>query len=255
MGHWALVIGNWELVVLLLVPLSPCLPIPWAILTQVKKPLPAMKILLINDDEQFTNQLKANLKEHRYLVDTAIDGQEGWEFEAQEYDLIVLDLMLPRLDGITFCSRLRAKDLQVLVMFLTVRAASEDKINGLDAGADDYVVKPVPLPELTARIRALLRRKATSVSTVLEWGNLSLEAKTGEVRYSDILLHLTKKEYSLLELFMQDPIKIYSQNSILNQLWTFEDEPPTRDAIRTLVKRLRQKIIFWILDFRFWILD
>ena len=202
-----------------------------------------MKILLINDDEQFTNQLKANLKQHRYVVDTAIDGQEGWDFvEAQEYDLIVLDVMLPKLDGITFCSRLRAKGLQVLVMFLTARAASEDKINGLDAGADDYVVKPVPLPELTAKIRALLRRKATSVSTVLEWGNLSLEAKTGEVRYSDILLNLTKKEYSLLELFMQDPIKIYSQNSILNQLWTFEDEPPTRDAIRTLVKRLRQKL-------------
>ncbi len=202
-----------------------------------------MKILLVNDDEQFTSQLKANLKEHRYVVDTAVDGQEGWDFvEAQEYDLIVLDVMLPKLDGITFCSRLRAKGLQVLVMFLTARSASEDKINGLDAGADDYVVKPVPLPELTARIRALLRRKATSVSTVLEWGNLSLEAKTGEVRYGDILLNLTKKEYSLLELFMQDPQKIYSQNSILNQLWTFEDEPPTRDAIRTLVKRLRQKL-------------
>ncbi|MGB6294746.1 MAG: response regulator, partial [Rivularia sp. (in: cyanobacteria)] len=202
-----------------------------------------MKILLVNDDEQFTNQLKANLKKHRYIVDTAVDGQEGWEFfEAQEYDLIVLDVMLPKLDGITFCSRLRAKGLQVLVMFLTARAASEDKINGLDAGADDYVVKPVPLPELTARIRALLRRKAATVSTILEWGNLSLEAKTGEVKYADILLNLTKKEYSLLELFMQDPQKIYSQNSILNQLWTFEDEPPTRDAIRTLVKRLRQKL-------------
>ena len=202
-----------------------------------------MKILLINDDEQFTNQLKANLKQHRYVVDTALDGQEGWDFvEVQEYDLIVLDVMLPKLDGITFCSRLRAKGLQVLVMFLTARAASEDKIKGLDAGADDYVVETVPLPELTARIRALLRRKATTVSTILEWGKLSLEAKTGEVKYGDILLNLTNKEYSLLELFMQDPQKIYSQNSILNQLWTFEDEPPTRDAIRTLVKRLRQKL-------------
>ncbi|WP_414625044.1 response regulator [Calothrix sp. CCY 0018] len=92
--------------------------------------------------------------------------------------MIVLDVMLPKLDGITFCSRLRAKGLQILVMFLTVRAASEDKIKGLDAGADDYVVKSVPLPELTARIRALLRRKDTTVSTVLEWGNLCLEAKT-----------------------------------------------------------------------------
>lgn len=201
-----------------------------------------MKILLINDDEQFTKELKANLKQHRYVVDTAVDGQEGWEFvEAQEYDLIVLDVILPKLDGITFCSRLRAKGWQVLVMFLTQRAASEDKIKGLDAGADDYVVKPVPLPELTARIRALLRRKATTVSTILEWGNLCLEARTGEVKYAGVLLNLTKKEYALLELFMQDAQKIYSQTSILNQLWTFEDEPPTRDAIRTLIKRLRQK--------------
>ncbi|MEL6458265.1 MAG: response regulator [Cyanobacteria bacterium J06621_15] len=202
-----------------------------------------MKILLVNDDEQFTKELKANLKQHRYIVDSAVDGQEGWEFvEAQEYDLIVLDLMLPKLDGITFCSRLRAKGLQVLVMFLTRRAASQDKIKGLDAGADDYVVQPVPLPELTARIRALLRRKSTTVSTILEWGNLCLEAKTGEVKYAGVLLNLTKKEYSLLELFMQDAQKIYSQSSILNQLWTFEDEPPTRDAIRTLIKRLRQKL-------------
>ncbi|MEA5596358.1 response regulator [Rivularia sp. UHCC 0363] len=202
-----------------------------------------MKILLVNDDQRFTKDLKTNLTEHRYVVDVAVDGQEGWDFvEAQEYDLIVLDVILPKLDGITFCSRLRAKGLQVLVMFLTARATSEDKVKGLDAGADDYVVKPVSLPELTARIRALLRRKTTAVSTVLEWGNLCLEPRTGEIRYADAALNLTKKEYCLLELLMRDAQKIHSQNSILNQLWTFEDEPPTRDAIRTLVKRLRQKL-------------
>ena len=202
-----------------------------------------MKILLVNDDEQFVNELKENLKEHRYVVDTALDGQEGWEFvEAQEYDLIVLDVMLPKLDGITFCARLRAKGLQLLVLFLTTRATSEDKVKGLDAGADDYVVKPVPLTELTARIRALLRRKATAVSTVLEWGNLCLDPRTSEVKYAGVPLNLTKKEYSLLELFMGNAEKIHSQDNILNQLWSFEDEPPTRDTIRTLVKRLRQKL-------------
>jgi diguanylate cyclase (GGDEF)-like protein len=202
-----------------------------------------MKILLVNDDKQFTNQIKENLKQHRYIVDTAVDGQEGWEFvEAIEYDLIVLDVMLPKLDGITFCSRLRAKGLQVLVMFLTARATSEDKVKGLDAGADDYVVEPVPLTELTARIRALLRRKATTVSTILEWGNLCLEPRIGEIKYAGVALNLTKKEYSLLELLMREAQKIHSQNSILNKLWSFEDEPPTRDTIRTLVKRLRQKL-------------
>ena len=126
-----------------------------------------MKILLVNDDEEFTNQLKENLKQHGYVVDAAEDGQEGWEFvEAQEYDLIVLDVMLPKLDGITFCRRLRGKGLQVLVMFLTARTTSEDKVKGLDAGADEYVVKPVPLLELTARIRALMRRKAILVAQI-----------------------------------------------------------------------------------------
>ncbi|MEM9926034.1 MAG: response regulator [Cyanobacteria bacterium P01_D01_bin.50] len=202
-----------------------------------------MKILIINDNEQFTKELKENLKQHRYVVDTALDGQEGWGFvEAQEYDLIVLDVMLPKLDGITFCARLRGKGLQVLVLFLTARATSEDKVKGLDAGADDYVVKPVPLTELIARIRALLRRKATTVSTVLEWENLCLDPRTSEVKYAGVPLNLTKKEYSLLELFMRDTEKIHSQDSILNQLWSFEDEPPTRDTIRTLVKRLRQKL-------------
>ncbi len=202
-----------------------------------------MKILIVNDDELFTKELKANLTQNRYVVDTALNGQEGWEFvEAQEYDLIVLDVMLPKLDGITFCARLRGKGLQVLVMFLTSRDTSEDKVKGLDAGADDYVVKPVPLAELIARIRALLRRKATTVSPILEWGNLYLEPRTGEVKYANVPLNLTKKEYSLLELFMKDREKIHSQDNILNQLWSFEDEPPTKDTIRTLVKRLRQKL-------------
>ncbi|MGF1674657.1 MAG: response regulator [Rivularia sp. (in: cyanobacteria)] len=202
-----------------------------------------MKILVVKDDEQFINQLKVNLTEHRYVVDSALDGQQGWEFiEAQQYDLIVLDVMLPKLDGISFCSRLRGKGLQVLVLFLTARGTSTDKITALDAGADDYVVQPVPLPELIARIRALLRRKNTTVSTILEWGNLCLEPRIGEVKYAGVPLNLTKKEYSLLELLIRDTQKIHSQNSILNQLWTFEDEPPTKDAIRTLIKRLRQKL-------------
>ncbi|MEB3215196.1 MAG: response regulator transcription factor [Nostocales cyanobacterium 94392] len=202
-----------------------------------------MKILLVKDDQQFTDQLKENLKQHRYIVDIARDGQEGWEFvEAQEYDLIILDMMLAKLDGISFCNRLRGKGLQVLVLFLSTRSTSTDKIKGLDAGADDYVVQPIPLPELIARIRALLCRKNTTVSTILEWGNLCLEPKIAEVKYAGVSLNLTKKEYSLLELFMRDAQRIHSQNSILNQLWSFEDEQPTRDTIRTLIKRVRQKL-------------
>lgn len=202
-----------------------------------------MRILLIDDDELFTSLLKANITEQRYTVDTAANGQEGWDFvEAQNYDLIVLDVMLPKLDGISFCRRLRAKGLQTLVLLLTARGTSDDKVMGLDAGADDYLVKPVPLPEIEARIRALLRRKATTVSPVLEWGNLRFDPSVGTVTYGEVLLNLTPKEYALLELFMRNTQKIHSQSSILNQLWSLSDEPASGDTIRALIKRLRQKL-------------
>ena len=201
-----------------------------------------MRILLVDDDEIFSSLLQANLTEQRYTVDTATDGQEGWDFvELANYDLIVLDVMLPKLDGISFCRRLRAKGSQVPVMLLTARGTSDDKIVGLDAGADDYVTKPVTLKELEARIRALLRRKPTTVSPILEWGNLQLNLSQCEVTYSGVTLNLTPKEYALIELFMQNPQKIYSQSSILNQLWSLEDEPPSGDTIRALIKRSRQK--------------
>ncbi|WP_017651486.1 response regulator [Fortiea contorta] len=202
-----------------------------------------MRILLIDDDELFSHLLKANLTEQRYTVDVAKDGEEGWSFlEAASYDLIVLDVMLPKLDGISFCRRLRAKGLQLLVLLLTGRGTTDDKILGLDAGADDYVVKPIPLPELEARIRALLRRKTTTGSPTLEWGNLRLDPSQCEVTYSGVVLHLTAKEYALLELFMRHTEKTHSQSSILNQLWSLEDEPPTPDTVRALIKRLRQKL-------------
>lgn len=202
-----------------------------------------MKILLVDDDEMFTSLLKANLTEQRYIVDTATNGIDGWDFvEAQNYDLIVLDVMLAKLDGISFCRRLRAKGLQSLVLLLTARGTCDDKVIGLDAGADDYVVKPVPLKELEARIRALLRRKVTTVSLILEWGNLRLNPNVGAVTYGDVSLNLTAKEYALLELFMGNTQKIHSQNSIFDSLWSLEDEPPSGDTIRTLIKRLRQKL-------------
>jgi|GEM_PF-2253 len=202
-----------------------------------------MRILLVDDDEVFSQQLKNSLTEQRYTVDTASNGQEGWNFvEAAHYDLIVLDVMIPKLDGISFCRRLRSQGLQVLVMILTARGTSVDKVIGLDAGADDYIVKPVPLQELEARIRALLRRQATTVSPVLYWGNLHLDPSGCEIKYGSVSLNLTAKEYALLELFMRNTQKIHSQSSILDQLWSLDDEPPSGDTVRALIKRLRTKI-------------
>ncbi|NJR14378.1 MAG: response regulator [Calothrix sp. CSU_2_0] len=202
-----------------------------------------MRILFVDDDEIFSGLLKSSFSDRHYIVDSARDGQEGWEFvETYNYDLIVLDVMLPKLDGISFCRQLRAKGVQALILLLTARDTTNDKIMGLDAGADDYVVKSIPLPELEARIRALLRRKSTSLSVLLEWGSLKLDPVKNEVCYSDIKLNLTVKEYSLLELLMRNNDKIHSQSSIINQIWSLEDEVPSGDTLRTLIKRLRQKL-------------
>ncbi|BAZ13823.1 response regulator receiver modulated diguanylate cyclase [Calothrix sp. NIES-4071] len=202
-----------------------------------------MRILLVDDDEIFSELLKANLVEQNYVVDVAEDGIEGWDYiEASNYDLIVLDVMLPKLDGISFCRKLRAKGLDVPVLLLTARGVSDDKIVGLDAGADDYAVKSISLPELEARIRALLRRKTMTASLVLTWGDLQLDPSLCEVKFGEILLNLTAKEYGLLELFMQSSQKIHSQTNILSKLWSLEDEPPGPETVRALIKRLRQKL-------------
>jgi diguanylate cyclase (GGDEF)-like protein len=202
-----------------------------------------MRILLVDDDKIFSELLKANLIEQNYIVDVAEDGIEGWDYvEIGNYDLIVLDVILPKLDGISFCRKLRAKGSQVPVILLTARGVSDDKIKGLDAGADDYAVKTISLPELEARIRALLRRQGTRATPVLIWGDLQLDPGKCEVRYGEILLNLTAKEYGLLELFMQNSQKIHSQTSILSKLWSLEDEPPSPETLRALIKRLRQKL-------------
>jgi DNA-binding response OmpR family regulator/HPt (histidine-containing phosphotransfer) domain-containing protein len=202
-----------------------------------------MRILLVEDDAPLAALLRHKLVEQQYVVDIAADGQEGWEMaEAIAYDLIVLDVMLPKLDGVSFCRKLRSQGIQALVLLLTARAAEDDKILGLDAGADDYLVKPISLPELTARIRALLRRRLATVTSTLAWGALQLNLDTHEVTYAEKPLMLTAKEYALVELFLRNNQHIFSQRSIISQLWSLEADPPGEETVRAHVKRLRQKL-------------
>jgi diguanylate cyclase (GGDEF)-like protein len=202
-----------------------------------------MRILLVEDDESLAEILRDTLVAQQYIVDVAHDGAIGWDsVESVQYDLIVLDVVLPKLDGITFCRRLRAKGSQALVLLLTAKETLNDKIMGLDAGADDYLVKPMPMPELVARIKALLRRRMATVSPVLTWGALSLNIDSCKVAYGDQPLNLTAKEYGLLELFLRNPQQIFSQGAILSQLWSFEVDPPGEETVRAHVKRLRQKL-------------
>lgn len=201
-----------------------------------------MKILLVEDDESIARILKEALTDQHYLVELATDGQDGWELaEAFEYDLILLDLMLPRLDGIDFCKKLRQKGDRTPVLLLTGHDSSTNKVKGLDAGADDYIAKPFDLQELLARIRALLRRASATATPVMEWGALQLDPRNCEVIYDEQLLHLTAKEYALLELFLRNTHRIFSQSALLDHLWSFE-ETPSENTVRAHIKSLRQKL-------------
>ncbi|MEB3830651.1 response regulator [Phormidium sp. CCY1219] len=201
-----------------------------------------MRILLVEDDEPIAQALVATLREQNYVVDIATDGQEGLELvEAFGYDLILLDVMLPKLDGISLCGKLRNSGYQMPILLLTAKDTTEDKVKGLDAGADDYLVKPFDIPELTARIRALLRRGNAPLSAILERGQLQLNPNTCDVTYASKPVTLTPTEYRLLELFLRNSNRVYSRSAILDHLWSF-DEPPAEDTIRAHIKGLRQKL-------------
>ena len=201
-----------------------------------------MRILLVDDDQPLTEILRQSLVEQHYAVDTATDGESGWEYASIfDYDLILLDVMLPKLDGISLCERLRSRGYQMPILLLTARDTSPDKIKGLDAGADDYMVKPVDLEELAARIRALLRRDSQALPAVLQWGQLSLNPSTCKVVYGEHRLQFTPKEYALLKLFLRNPNRVFSLSAIIDSVWSAEDSPG-EDTVRTHIKGLRRKL-------------
>ncbi|MDZ4873828.1 MAG: Regulator of RpoS [Chroococcidiopsis cubana SAG 39.79] len=201
-----------------------------------------MRILLIEDDECVAKALKNVLQQQNYVVDTATDGQTGWDLiQTFTYDLILLDVILPKLDGIKLCQRLRDRKYQTPVLLITAQDSSDRKVMGLDAGADDYLVKPFDMPELLARIRVLLRRQSKPILQALEWGDLRLQCGTCEVTYGDRVLHLTPNEYRLLELFLRHPQLVLSRGEILDRVWAVP-EAPKEDTVTAHIKGLRQKL-------------
>lgn len=201
-----------------------------------------MRVLLIEDDQLLSAALVTKLTEQHYVVDAAFDGKTGWDYATGwEYDLILLDVILPELDGISLCRKLRSHHNNTPILLLTGRDNSADKVMGLDAGADDYIVKPFDFEELSARIRAILRRGSESLSPVLVWGDLCLDPSTCAVEYQQRLLNLTPKEYAILELFLRNRQRVFSCRAILDQLWALE-ESPTEDTVRAHIKGLRQKL-------------
>jgi DNA-binding response OmpR family regulator/HPt (histidine-containing phosphotransfer) domain-containing protein len=201
-----------------------------------------VKILLVEDDEAVIALLTKSLTAHRYIVDAVRDGEMGWTYGSTfEYDLIVMDVMLPKLDGIALCQRFREQDYTIPILMLTVKDSSTAKVQGLNAGADDYVIKPFDVEELIARIRALLRRCSTTPSLLMSWGDLLLDPVTCEVSYNGQPLVLTTKEYELTELLLQDSGHTLSNDEILDRLWS-SDEFPAEATVRSHIRRLRSKL-------------
>ena len=203
-----------------------------------------MRILIVEDDDRIAKPLAEDLRHQHHVVQIAGDELEGWEYaQAIAYDLILLDLMLPKLDGISLCKQLRQSQYKALSLMLTAKDTTSDKIIGLDAGADDYLVKPFDLEELAARIRALCRRRAETKPPILTYGKLQLDPASNEVKYDGQVLILTPKEYMILELFMRHRDRVFSRSEILDKLWEIDKVVVAGDiTVRTHITNLRHKL-------------
>lgn len=202
-----------------------------------------MKILVVEDDPRVASLLEECLQKQNYTVEVVGDGEAALDFaQATHYDLMILDWMLPKLDGIAVCQRLREQGSPLAILMLTARDASFDKVQGLDVGADDYVVKPFDIPELLARVRALLRRGQSPVAqTVLAWGALAIEMSTREVTYNAQSVQLTPKEYALVELFLRSGDRVLTYDNIIENIWTFDDTPG-KNVVKTHLRSIRNKL-------------
>lgn len=201
-----------------------------------------MRILIVDDDRRLCAIIKRGLLEEAYAVDLAYDGEEGeYLTEVNPYDLIILDIMLPSKDGIEICHELRAKGINTPVLMLTAKDAVEDRVRGLDTGADDYLVKPFAFNELLARMRALLRRDGIPRSPELKVGDLTLDTLTRRVRRGQRSIELTTKEYVVLEYLMRHPDAVVTRTMIEEHAWDY-DFDSLSNLVDVYVNRLRRKI-------------
>lgn len=201
-----------------------------------------MRILVVEDNKHLSDSLRMTLEDDGYAVDTAYDGLDGEEMALMEtYDIILLDIMLPHKDGITVCKELRNKRVNTPVLMLTARDALDDRVSGLDSGADDYLVKPFEVDELRARIRALLRRESSSKSPLLRVGDLTVDPATHAVERAGKSVELTAKEFSLLEYFMRHPNHLISREMAESHLWSYE-HLVSSNVVDVYIRRLRRKI-------------
>jgi two-component system OmpR family response regulator len=201
-----------------------------------------VRVLVVEDDRRMAAAIRRGLRFEGLVVDLAGDGEEGLRAaRATAYDVVVLDVMMPGLDGFETCARLRREGIRVPVLMLTARDAVEDRVRGLDGGADDYLTKPFSLSELTARLRALVRRGPVEHDTVLETGNLRLDPATREVHRGDVEIELSAREFALLETFMRRPGQVLAQQQLLESAWDLGYEQRS-NVVEVYVRYLREKV-------------
>ena len=201
-----------------------------------------MKILVVEDEKKVASFLKKGLEQEYYSVDVASDGKEGLNYViSNEYDVIILDIMLPFIDGISLLKEIRKEKIGTPILMLTAKDTVNDKVTGLDSGADDYLAKPFAFEELLARIRALMRRKEESKSLILSVGNLSLDTQTHKVTRDAKEIILTPKEYSILEYLLRNKNNVVSRMKLTNHVYEYQFDPDT-NVIDVYINKLRNKI-------------
>ncbi len=201
-----------------------------------------MRLLIVEDEKKVAGFIKKGLEEETYAVDVAYDGEEGFHLaELNQYDMIILDLMLPKMDGLEVLTRLRDKKVNTPILLLTAKDAVEDKVMGLNKGADDYLTKPFAFSELLARVRSLLRRGQAETKTELKVSDLSLDLVSHKVNRNGEEIELTGKEYSLLEYFMRNEGKVLTRTMIAEHVWDYNFDTFT-NVIDVYVNHLRKKI-------------
>jgi len=201
-----------------------------------------LRILVVDDEQNIANYLKKGLQESGYVVDVAFDGEEAFYFTSiNDYDLILLDIMIPKLNGIEVCKKLRNANNKSYIILVTAKDKTEDKVIGLDAGADDYITKPFAFAELLARVRAVLRRGSEDKDSILKVKDLEVNLLNREVKRGNLLIELTSKEFSLLEYFLRNKNLVLTRTMISERVWNIDFFTDT-NVIDVYVNHLRKKI-------------
>ena len=202
-----------------------------------------MRVLLVEDEHKISSYVKRGLEESGYAVDAVFNGQDALDWaETVSYDLIILDILLPIMDGLTVCDELRQRGVRTPVLMLTARDSVDDRVKGLDAGADDYLIKPFAMKELLARLRALTRRTTDQPrSTVMSFADLSLDYRTHQVRRGGRLIELAAKEFAVLECLLREPERVLSRTQIAEHVWSY-DTFNQSNVVDVYIRNLRRKI-------------